>query len=226
MLAFPGAARRVLRSRARQLESLGVERVELSGKTLLGRAAVLGKGHAGVVAACTVDGRRAAVKMRRIDSSRPGMGREARMLRAANAAGVGPALIAHSKNFLVMDLLKGYHISEWALAATARAKRAVFRKVLEDCYKLDMAGIDHGELHRISKHVMVGRKAELLDFESASTGRRPSNVTSAGQALFVATGIAGTLHAGSRSDIIASLRAYKAAPGRAALDALMETLRL
>lgn len=198
----------------------------MSGNTLLGRAAVLGKGHAGVVAACTVNGKRAAVKMRRIDSSRSSMGHEARMLRAANAAGVGPALIAHSKNFLVMDLLKGRHISEWARTATARAKKAAFRKVLQDCWKLDMAGIDHGELHRISKHVIVGRKAELLDFESASAGRRPANVTSAGQALFIGTGIAGTLRTGSRSDIIASLRAYKAAPGRAALDALMETLRL
>lgn len=226
MLAFPGGARRTLLARARQLESLGVDSVELGGPTLLGRAAVLGKGHAGVVASCTIGGRSAAVKMRRTDSSRPGMAREARLLGAANAAGVGPRLIAHSRNFLVMERLEGRRISEWARTASARDKRRVFRKVLEDCFRLDMAGLDHGELHRISRHVMAGPGAQILDFESASTGRRPANVTSVGQALFVGTGIAGTLRAGSRADIIGSLRAYKAAPGRASFDALLGTLRL
>lgn len=226
MLAFPGAGPAALRSRARQLESLGVELVELGGPTLLGRAAVLGKGHAGVVVACTAGGRKAAVKIRRADSSRPGMAREARMLGIANAAGVGPELISHSKNFLVMERLPGRHIHEWARAATVRAKRRAFRMVLEDCCKLDAAGLDHGELHRISKHVMVGRRARLLDFESASSDRRPANVTSAGQALFVGTGIAGSLETGSRDGIIAALRAYKAAPGRASLGALFDALRL
>ena len=226
VLAFPGAPGRALRSRARQLESLGVESLELGGPTLLGRARVLGKGHAGVVIAGTAGGRKVAVKARRADSSRSGMGREAGLLAAANRAGVGPGLIAHSKNFLVMELLGGEHISEWARGAGAGAKKRVFRKVLEDCYRLDMAGLDHGELHRISRHVMVGSDAVLLDFESASDGRRPANVTSAGQSLFVATGMAGRLEPGPRGRIIGALRAYKASPGRASFDALLSVLRL
>lgn len=225
VLGFPGAPAALLRARARQLESLGVGRLELRGPTLLGRARVLGKGHAGVVIAGSMGGKRVAVKARRTDSSRPGMAREARLLAAANEAGAGPALLAHSKNFLVMELLGGAPISEWARAAGARDKKKVFRKVLEDCHRLDMAGIDHGELHRISRHVMVGREAVLLDFESASTRRRAANVTSAGQALFVGTAMAGGRQA-PREGIIGALRAYKAAPGRASFDALLSVLRL
>lgn len=225
VLGFPGAPRAALRSRARQLESLGVESLELAGRTLLGRARVLGKGHAGVVISGTAGGRRVAVKARRTDSARPGMAREARLLSAANGAGVGPALISFSKNFLVMELLEGEHISEWARAAGARDKRRVFRKVLEDCYRLDMAGLDHGELHRIARHVMVGADAVMLDFESASSGRRPANVTSAGQSLFVGTPMAGR-PAAPRDRIIGALRAYKAGPGRASFDALLSVLRL
>lgn len=225
VLGFPGASRPALRARARQLEKLGVESLELAGPTLLGRARVLGKGHAGVVISGTAGGRRVAVKARRTDSSRPGMAREARLLSAANGAGVGPRMMKFSKNFLVMERLQGSPIGEWARSAGARGRKKVFRKVLEDCYRLDAAGLDHGELHRISRHVMVGREAVLLDFESASAGRRAANVTSAGQSLFVGTSMAGRPPA-PRPKIIGALRAYKAAPGRASFDALLSVLRL
>ena len=225
VLGFPGASRRALRARARQLEKLGVESLELGGPTLLGRARVLGKGHAGVVISGTAGGQRVAVKARRTDSSRPGMAREARLLSAANEAGVGPRMVKFSRNFLVMERLEGSPIGEWARAAGARAKKKVFRKVLEDCYRLDAAGLDHGELHRISRHVMVGAEAVLLDFESASAGRRAANVTSAGQSLFVGTAMAGRAPA-PRAEIIGALRAYKAAPGRASFGALLSVLRL
>ena len=225
VLGFPGASGPALRARARQLEKLGVDSLELAGPTLLGRARVLGKGHAGVVISGTAGGEKVAVKARRTDSSRPGMAREARLLRAANEAGVGPRAVGHSRNFLVMELLAGPPIGEWARTAGARDKKKVFRKVLEDCYRLDAAGLDHGELHRISRHVVVGREAVLLDFESASCGRRAANVTSAGQSLFVGTSMAGSQQA-SRAEIIGALRAYKAAPGRASFDALLAVLRL
>ena len=60
---------------------------------------------------------------------------------------------------------------------------------MEDCYRLDQIGFDHGELSNISKHVIVGKtKASIIDFESSSTKRRPSNVTSITQAFFIGSG--------------------------------------
>ena len=46
-------------------------------------------------------------------------------------------------------------------------------------------------MSNISKHVIVGKtKSSLIDFESSSTKRRPSNVTSITQAIFIGSGIA------------------------------------
>ena len=52
-----------------------------------------------------------------------------------------------------------------------------------------MIGLDHGELSRMPKHVIVGKKITIIDFESSSVERRVSNVTSATQAFFIGSGI-------------------------------------
>ena len=70
---------------------------------------------------------------------------------------------------------------KWLTEVLTKLKKTV-KKVLEDCYRLDQLGLDHGELSNISKHVIVGKKTTLIDFESSSTNRRVSNVTSACQA--------------------------------------------
>ena len=58
--------------------------------------------------------------------------------------------------------------------------------VLNQCRRLDILGLDHGELSDLRKHVVVAEGVPwILDFESASTGRRPRNVTSAAQYLLV-----------------------------------------
>ena len=49
--------------------------------------------------------------------------------------------------------------------------------------------MDHGELSNLSKHVIVGKKTTIIDFESSSMDRKVSNVTSATQALYIGSGI-------------------------------------
>ena len=73
---------------------------------------------------------------------------------------------------------------------SASKLKSVIKKTLEDCYNLDKIGLDHGELSSISKHVIVGKsKTTIIDFESSSTKRRVSNVTSATQGIFIGSGI-------------------------------------
>ena len=82
-----------------------------------------------------------------------------------------------------MEYLDGIKISQWinTLKGVGSVKKLknTLRKILEDCYRLDEIGFDHGELSNISKHVIVGEEnSTIIDFESSSTNRRPSNVTS------------------------------------------------
>ena len=88
------------------------------------------------------------------------------------------------------------------------------KTILEDCYRLDQMGFDHGELSSISKHVIVGKlRSTLIDFESSSVNRRASNVTSITQAIFIGSGIAKKVQRiykiPSKEKIIDVLRKYK-----------------
>jgi putative serine/threonine protein kinase len=81
---------------------------------------------------------------------------------------------------------------------------------------LDNVGLDHGELSKAPKHIIVDkqRKPWIVDFETASVDRKPANVTSVCQFLFMGYGVvarvvAETLGERNREEIISALRCYK-----------------
>jgi putative serine/threonine protein kinase len=80
---------------------------------------------------------------------------------------------------------------------------------------LDRIGLDHGELSHAPKHVIVSKedKPVIVDFESASLNRRPSNVTSICQFLFLgdepAKILAKKLGTVDRETVFEALRRYK-----------------
>lgn len=237
VIGYPHSTPRQKRARAKELTKLGIESVSLAGPTILGRTHVLGKGHSGVVVlGRDIQGRRRAVKIRRTDSQRTTMKDEGALLTAANAAGVGPKMSSVTKNFLIMTYINGDRIGAWVKSlggrgASSRLKSTV-RRILTDCHKLDLAGIDHGELSNISKHVIVVRRDRpiLIDFESASTNRRPSNVTSITQAIYISSPIARTVQKlyrnPSKDAIIGGLREYKQAPSAESFGELLRILKI
>lgn len=236
MLGYPRATSRQLESRARALRLMGVTGVFFEGPMRLGTLCVLGKGYSGVVLGARWKRRSVALKIRRTDSPRRTMASEARLLSLANAAGVGPKIFAHSRDALVMEHIKGARISDWLCAlkgpGSAARVRRVLRRVLELCYSLDSAGLDHGELSMISKHAIVGDSdsVAIIDFESASSSRQVSNVTSAMQALAVGASL--SVHVRRRCKIperrkvIALLREYKKSKSEPAFASLLDGLGL
>jgi len=180
---------------------------------------VLGKGCVGIVVRALIDKKRVALKIRRVDADRIGMQHEAEMLKTANKVGVGPRLIGKSENFLLMVFVEGSLLPEWVERLKGRGTRNrirhVLRDVLEQCWRLDEIGLDHGELSRAPKHIIIGRdnEAHIVDFETASLQRRVSNVTSICQYLFLGSQLAKTMRRrlGKVDDdaLIAALRDYK-----------------
>lgn len=244
LVAYPGRAGsgRAVEARLAEMAELGITGVSFEGPTRIGGVRLLGRGHAGIVVLAARGRGRAAValKMRRTDSPRASMAGEARLLAAANGAGAGPRLVGHTRNLLAMEHLDGETMERWiggGGVGAAEAKAAA-RAVLEDCYRLDRLGLDHGELSNIARHVVVtarrrgrnGIGACIVDFESASSGRRASNVTSAAQSMFigsaVARGMARAYAVPPRGDIIGALRAYKREGGRASFAGLLALLGL
>jgi putative serine/threonine protein kinase len=94
--------------------------------------------------------------------------------------------------------------------------RNVMIDILEQCWRLDKIGLDHGELSKAPKHLIVDQQETpwIVDFETASVNRKPANVTAVCQFLFasnsaVAKAVGDTLGERNREEIISALRLYK-----------------
>jgi putative serine/threonine protein kinase len=184
------------RQRLIQLKELGVESLSLGGRHSIRGHKVLGKGHVGVVLKAVKGGEEVALKVRRTDSDRESMHREAEMLALANEAGVGPSLYGFSKDFIAMERITGPYLGEWmkGFRGTGDELRKVIRALLEKSRRLDRAGVDHGELTRVKRHFIVtGEGPRIIDFESASTERRMQNVTATAQSIFLNRGFSSQL---------------------------------
>ncbi len=174
--------------RIEEMQKHGVKSIEFVGKTNASNIPVLGKGYVGVVVVANLKGQKVALKMRRIDADRLDFRHEAEMLQKANVIGVGPKFIAVSNNFLLSQLIDGDLLEDWL--QTPREKgliRKVLVDILEQCWSLDEAGLDHGELSKAPKHLLVDKldKPFIVDFETASVMRKVINVTSVCQFLFM-----------------------------------------
>jgi putative serine/threonine protein kinase len=234
ILGYPKATRGELSKRITELKKLGIRGVSFTGTTTLNNVPVLGKGYVGVVVLSNQGKKSVALKIRRMDASRPEMKSEAKLLRLANEVDVGPKLIDSSKNFIIMEYLEGKKIIDWIRDLKGKGSAAKLRstilKVLEDCYSLDKIHLDHGELSHIHKHVIVGKKICIIDFESASVNRRTSNVTSATQSIFIGSGIANLvkkiIKEPSRKKLIALLKKYKNDHSRKNFEDVLQVLGL
>ena len=234
ILGYPNPSKRQIISRIKELKKLGISKISFEGPTQIGNLRILGKGYVGVVVLAKLRTKSVALKIRRLDSQRNEMKREAQLLMLANKVGVGPEFISGSKNFIIMEYLGGKKIGDWILdvkgKGSVRKIKSTIRTVLEDCHNLDKEGLDHGELSNISKHVIVGTKTTLIDFESSSVRRRVSNVTSATQGIFIGSGISKKINhfykIPTKSKIISALRRYKKDKNRKNFDELLKILKL
>lgn len=222
--------------RTDELKRLGIKAVEFAGENSAFNLPVLGKGSVGIVVAACRKTSRIAVKIRRVDADRKGMKHEAEMLAKANALGIGPSFIDSSENFLLMEFIDGMLLARWVVNLRGRGAkkriRRVLRRILEQCLKLDQIGLDHGELSRAPKHIIVDPedKPYILDFETASTKRRTSNVTSICQYLFLGSQLARTLRSklGEINNVvlIAALRNYRRGHTDQNFSEILEICRL
>lgn len=227
LISYPRLSEGEYRDRIAEMKSLGITSITLGGRTVVNGSHVAGKGCVGLVLRAKIGNKACALKIRRVDADRKTMDEEARLHRIANGAGVGPRLQGHTKNLIAMEFVDGESIVDWAAGAEKGRLRRVARSVLEQCYSLDRAGLDHGELSRLNRHVIVSDSPFIIDFESASTARKTCNVTAAAQSIFLHGAVAGmvkkTLQA-DRERALAALKTYKRDQTRANFDAVLSSL--
>ena len=230
VVCYPKTNPAEIQMRIEELKRQDVSAVEFIGKASASNIPVLGKGYVGIVVAAHVNGQRRALKMRRIDADRQNFSHEAEMLQKANAVDVGPKFIAVSDNFLFSQLIKGDLLEDWLETQRDKALiRKVLVDILEQCWRLDEAGLDHGELSKAPKHLLVDQtqKPFIVDFETASVKRKVINVTSVCQFLFMGNSRAAKMlnevfGERSRAELIAALKNFKKNTNREKFESLVE----
>ncbi|NWG10325.1 serine/threonine protein kinase [Candidatus Bathyarchaeota archaeon] len=216
VICYPKATMNELSNRLKELQKLDIIALEFKGEKEVFNLPVLGKGCVGIVLTAYRNREKVALKIRRVDADRSGMQQEAKMLRKANSVDVGPKFLDVSNNFLLMQFINGILFPEWLEKHGGKSLvKKVLHEILEQCWRLDKSGLDHGELSHAPKHIVIdaNNMPIIVDFETASVKRKPSNVTSICQFLFisgsVAKRIAETLNVKDMNAIIEVLRRYK-----------------
>jgi putative serine/threonine protein kinase len=230
IVCYPRASEAELQTRIGELQTHGVKALEFTGKTSAFNVPVLGKGFVGIVVIAHLDGQRAALKIRRVDADRLGLQHEAEMLAKANSVSVGSKLMSVSTNFLVMQFIDGDLLPAWLeMHKEKEYVHRVLSEVLEQCWRLDAIGLDHGELSKAPKHLIVNKERQpfIVDFETASVNRKPANVTAICQYLFAGNGavarmVAKTLGEKSLKKLVVPLRIYKRNRTRGNFERLLQ----
>lgn len=236
ILAYPNPSEKLVEERIRQLKQLQISRLDFQGTHRIDRASILGKGVVGVVVAGLMDSDRVAVKIRRTDSRRSSMIHEATMMKVANHAGVGPKYIGSTQDVLVMDFFDGRRLPVWLEEIRGRGQRqrarSMLHSVLEQAVRLDAQGLDHGELSRAHKNVLVSNQDQacIVDFESASQMRRVNNFTSLVQYFFLGESfgrkMAQILGPVDKELLVSYLRMYKSGRTNDGYAAVQKLLKL
>jgi putative serine/threonine protein kinase len=232
-LCWPQYDKKIVIDRVKQLESLEIKGLAVGGPHYIQGTPFLGKGHAGIVIRAWWRGKEVALKARRTDADRESMEQEAEYLKHVNQRGIGPELYGFTRDFIVMEKLVGQYLGAW-VKANIEDKEAVQRTikdVMGIAWRLDQSGLDHGELTRIKRHYIVTEKGpRVIDFESASFDRTPSNVTSTVQSLFMNYWFSNLLskivELPDREKLLDSLRKYKKHQNEKNYQKILEKIEL
>lgn len=217
LICFPKPDGEELRKRVRQLLSLGVTELIFQGPHSINNLRVLGKGCDSIVVKALMDYRVVALKIRRVDSHIKSLISEGENQKLANSVDVGARVYSFTEDFIAMELIEGQHLDAFIEKYGEQDIRKVVIDLLRQCRRLDLIGLDHGELSRAHKHVIVtsSLKPVIIDFGSSSRSRRPANVSSIFSFLFLSKSeFSGLLRGKLRSsldnrEIVETLRSYK-----------------
>jgi putative serine/threonine protein kinase len=190
VLTYPRPNLTLAKTRIKQLRKLGVEEITFTGKTKIGRLGLVGIGTVSLVVRAKVKGQTYALKIRRSDANRENMSNEFELTKVANRIGVGAFAYSATRDFILMQLVEGEDLYEHLKTITGVGTRGRTREIvhllLNQCRKLDLVNLDHGQLSDLRKHViMAGDMPYIIDFESGSRDRTPKNVTTSAQHLFI-----------------------------------------
>ncbi len=231
LLTYPLFDEITFDNRMKELSSLDINAVFSFGNVQLKFSHIIGKGSVGLVTLVKSKNKLLALKIRRTDANRVNMYDEVLYHSLANSIGIGPFLVNFSENFILMEYVKGLNIESWYDSQTSDKKLLhCTNEILRQSFLLDCLNLDHGQLSRLDRHIVVSPDGlpTILDFETSSTKRRCSNVTSVSQSIFLHGPIQAKLADlinKERTDVIKSIKEYKKQMNRETFQCILDLLK-
>lgn len=152
---------------------------------------------------------------------------EANWLKALNKEGIGPKILLHNNTMIVMELAKGERFVEWIAKANSNNARKAINDIIAQCRKLDRLKVDKEEMHKPVKHIIIGKKPVMIDFEKCHITLKPKNVTQFCQFL-TSPRIKSLLKKKKmildKKNILPALKSYKRTYSEADFDAIRKGL--
>lgn len=102
------------------------------------------------------------------------------LLEKSSEVKLAPRVYSFSERFVHMELIEGEELADF-LDRGGRLRPSQICSLLRKALALDLIGVDHGELVRPHKHVMLtkrGGEPVFVDFGRASATRRSKNLAS------------------------------------------------
>jgi len=222
-------------TKIKDLFSLDLKFVILEGNTVLYNNNILGKGCEGLVLKVeNIKNEIMALKIKRTDSCRFSMKNEFDFYKLANKYKIGPKVYSYIVDMLLMEFLDGISIENWFLKTKldSYSIKTIIINILNQCFILDKINLDHGQLNKLYNHIIISPddlNCTIIDFESASTFRKVSNLTSAFQGLFFKGVISKQInkyidYENKKNEFLKLLKGYKRNISKEKFDSLMSLI--
>jgi putative serine/threonine protein kinase len=129
------------------------------------------KGKRSIVYKAKLEGKIVIVKEERKDiDAIERANNEIKWIKKLNKYGIGPKLLGEGKDYFICEFVKGKRILEFVENAEAG-------KIRDQCRTMDRLLVSKEEMHHPVKHIIVGKKVTMIDFERCHNTERPKNVT-------------------------------------------------
>lgn len=102
---------------------------------------------------------------------------EAKNLKIVNSLGLGPAFLKKGREYVMMEFVAGEQFQKYWLHASKKSIQKALLEILNQCHIMDQHAFQKFEMTRPYKHVIVGEKITLIDFERGKITQEPINVT-------------------------------------------------
>jgi len=121
-----------------------------------------------------VEGKKVVIKKEKRNLGR--IRNEGKWLRRLNKYRIGPKLLKAGEEYIMYEFIEGEFLHDYYKKHKKKSVKFL-KQVMKQCRIMDKLKVSKFEMHNPVKHIIVNKKAVMLDFERCTTTEHPKNVT-------------------------------------------------